>query len=331
MSLTKADKQAEYCNLPKWHSNGYDGRGVNVLNCEGFTDHGKISRKRILQAAPGANVFSGNISGKTKNGVYVDVNVMLDDGKGNKTKIPFEDFIRDNNIKVLNASFQPTPFQYPGYKVNSYWKELIDKYDLCIFCSSGNEYEKDKKMDNDGEYLWYIGALNTDSKGLPKRAGYSNGGEGLDFVDFTGDWAGTSFSSPYLAGKTALIRQKYPNMNRKEVYQYIKDHCVDLGESGTDTLYGNGLLIMPDIDEIYGVDKNTNASSNGQSNKGDNMDKEYTVKITSTKVLVNGIEKSVNRVMVNNENYIRLRDFDDVLGVCKIDYDSKKKLPIVKK
>ena len=61
------------------------------------------------------------------------------------------------------------------------------------------------------------------------------------------------------------------------------------------------------------------------------MDKEYTVKITSTKVLVNGVEKSVNRVMVNNENYIRLRDFDDVLGVCKIDYDSKKKLPIVKK
>lgn len=154
----KVDRQADYCNITQWHDKGYTGKGVGVWNCEGFTDHGKISRKRILQAAPEANVFSGNISGRTKNGVYTDVKVMLDDGNGNKTPVPVEEFIEKNNIRILNASFQPTPFQFPGYKVNQYWKDLIDKYDLCIFCSSGNEREKDKKFDNDGEYLWYIGA-----------------------------------------------------------------------------------------------------------------------------------------------------------------------------
>lgn len=35
--------------------------------------------------------------------------------------------------------------------------------------------------------------------------------------------------------------------------------------------------------------------------------------------------------MVNNENYIRLRDMEDVLGICDVDYDAEKNLPIVRK
>ena len=53
--------------------------------------------------------------------------------------------------------------------------------------------------------------------------------------------------------------------------------------------------------------------------------------LSTTKVLVNNEIKNVKRVMVNNENYIRLRDFEDVLGICKVDYDKDKNLPIVKK
>lgn len=59
--------------------------------------------------------------------------------------------------------------------------------------------------------------------------------------------------------------------------------------------------------------------------------KEHKAGITKTKVLVNGKIIEVKRVMVNNENYIRLRDMDDVLGICKVDYDKEKNLPIVKK
>lgn len=54
-------------------------------------------------------------------------------------------------------------------------------------------------------------------------------------------------------------------------------------------------------------------------------------KIGTTKVEVNGKIIEVKRVMVNNENYIRLRDMDDVLGICKVDYNKEKNLPIVKK
>lgn len=52
---------------------------------------------------------------------------------------------------------------------------------------------------------------------------------------------------------------------------------------------------------------------------------------SKTKVLVNGKIIEVKRVMVNGENFIRLRDFDDVLGICKVDYDKEKNLPIVKR
>ena len=51
--------------------------------------------------------------------------------------------------------------------------------------------------------------------------------------------------------------------------------------------------------------------------------------ITTTKVLVNGEVKEVKRIMKDGENYIRLRDFEDVLGVCDVDYDAERKLPII--
>jgi hypothetical protein len=152
-----------------------------------------------------------------------------------------------------------------------------------------------------------VGALVTSSKDEIKKAGYSNGGEGLDFAESVGWWAGTSSATPYLAGKCALVRQRFPHFNRFEVYEYMKEHCQDLGDTGEDKLFGNGLFILPTIEE----------------------DEE--VEITKTKVLVDDKIVEVNRVMVNDENYIRLRDFDDVLGICKVDYDAKKKLPIVKK
>lgn len=305
----KFDRQAEYSNIPNWWEHGYTGKGIGVWNCEGFTSHGTRTRKTIEMVAPEANIISGHVSGSMKiGGTLDDSYVYIETGSDrNQTKVQLFDFIEQYNIKVVTASLSPAPFLYPGYKVYEPWKEAIKKYDLCVFNSSGNDYKRDRTFDNSDDGIWYIGAVNLMSDGTVSRAGYSNGGEGLDFADFTSEWSGTSFSSPMLAGKCALVRQRFPELDRLQVYEYMKANSIDLGVPGTDTLFGNGLFILPTIEE------------------------DDDVEVTKTKILVNNEVKEVKRILYKNENYIRLRDYDDVLGICKVDYDAKKNLPIVKK
>lgn len=55
--------------------------------------------------------------------------------------------------------------------------------------------------------------------------------------------------------------------------------------------------------------------------------KEYEM-ITKTKIEINGKIKEVDRILKNDENFVRLRDLSDVLHV---EYDSQRKLPIVRR
>ena len=52
--------------------------------------------------------------------------------------------------------------------------------------------------------------------------------------------------------------------------------------------------------------------------------------VDKTKVLFNGKEFEVTRIMKDGVNYVKLRDLDDVLGIVDVDYDNDKKLPIIK-
>ena len=52
------------------------------------------------------------------------------------------------------------------------------------------------------------------------------------------------------------------------------------------------------------------------------------LKLITTKILLNGKEKEVEAVVVDNQNFIKLRDLAD--EYIKIDYDATKKLPVVK-
>lgn len=318
----RTQKNNEFSNIPNWWEHGYTGKGVAVWNMEGYTSHsghGKTSRKRIFGSAPDATVLSGSVTYASSVTELKNPTVLWEQDEDlsgkNQIRVPLEEFIATHNIKVINASLSPAPFSYPGYKTHPEWKRLIEKYDLCCFASSANDSNRDKAFDNSDYGWWYVGACYFfgGHEDDIRRHGYSNGGEGLDFIDFTGDWSGTSSSSPYLAGKCALVRQRFPRFNRFQVYEYMKQNCMDLGDAGEDKLFGHGLFILPPIKEDV-------------KPKGDDD-----VEITKTKVLVDGVIKEVKRVMVNNENYIRLRDMEDVLGICDVDYDAEKNLPIVRK
>lgn len=51
--------------------------------------------------------------------------------------------------------------------------------------------------------------------------------------------------------------------------------------------------------------------------------------IKPIKVLVDGKEKTVSSINKKGENYIRLRDFQDILAIAEVTYDEVKKTPII--
>lgn len=52
---------------------------------------------------------------------------------------------------------------------------------------------------------------------------------------------GTSASAPHIAAVAAQIKSRFPWLSNNQVKQILKDTCVDMGSSGFDTTYGNGL------------------------------------------------------------------------------------------
>lgn len=233
----------EYCGVTAWHEKGFTGKGITVWNCEKTTsDHGIQSFKRVLDSAPDANVIAGTISMTVAKGGKEVTKCGVFDDNGNYHEI--NDWITKNNVKIITCSLY-NMFKDTGTTEGDFWKSLIDKYGLIIVNCAGND--GNKNFDFSKKIAWYVGALIFDKNHKPTRAGYSSTGEGIDFADFAGWNAGTSFSAPYFAGKCALVLQRYPNMTPKQVYEYMKFCSLDLGDIGEDNKYGWGLPILSQL------------------------------------------------------------------------------------
>jgi subtilisin family serine protease len=58
-------------------------------------------------------------------------------------------------------------------------------------------------------------------------------------------FAGTSASSPEVAGAAALVKQAYPKYGPDQLKDYLMRHARDLGTAGVDSVYGAGELQLP--------------------------------------------------------------------------------------
>ena len=63
-------------------------------------------------------------------------------------------------------------------------------------------------------------------------------------------FAGTSASSPEVAGAAALVKQAYPNLNPDQLKAYLMRAARDLGDAGVDNVYGAGELQLPKPPDI---------------------------------------------------------------------------------
>lgn len=55
-------------------------------------------------------------------------------------------------------------------------------------------------------------------------------------------YSGTSFSAPTITGAVALLAQAYPNLTGQQIVKILFSSADDLGEPGTDAIYGRGRL-----------------------------------------------------------------------------------------
>lgn len=248
------NEQNDYCGVTKWHEAGITGKGIVIWDRERHTEHGCTSRNRILDAAPNSNVYNAGMESETNGKELLKFKAMYQPecsgSKGYIEEYKVEDFIKKFNIKIVSVSFAGSLAEYgKSNPRDKKWIELQKKYNL-IFVDA---------MDNDGDVDIDV----TDSacihamacslvNGKPKRAHYSTTGTGNAFIDFVGVHSGTSFSCPYLAGKIALILERYGNhLTQNDILAYLKDHAVDLDKEGYDRFTGYGLVILDDYNEVY--------------------------------------------------------------------------------
>jgi subtilisin family serine protease len=92
---------------------------------------------------------------------------------------------------------------------------------------------------NDGRPWLPVVALTADQGENVRQAG------AVVIANRPSDWghlSGTSMASPHVAGVAALVRATRPSLTPEQVERILESTAVDLGPSGYDTTYGNGLV-----------------------------------------------------------------------------------------
>lgn len=69
----------------------------------------------------------------------------------------------------------------------------------------------------------------------------------LDYLGGTRNNSGTSFAAPHVTGLIALLKQQYPAESTEKIKNRLLQNATDLGATGFDTVFGNGLAVFPDI------------------------------------------------------------------------------------
>lgn len=231
-------KQKVFVGIPNWHGKGLNGKGLTVFCDDVGGGHAGLVANTVRNVLPQARVLTGGIGYTQKQGEVTSCNIhCVETGE----ILPFDEFVVKHNVGLINNSTD-------GGKADKilpialYMRDKIKEHNL-IFCgASGN---------GGGVKQKYAGACIVVSSAVLEdngrvRWGYTSTGDTVDFCMFTGYAAGSSFASPFLLGMAGLLRSKYPDITQEEVYDYFREHAMDIEEEGKDVKTGWGLPIMGD-------------------------------------------------------------------------------------
>ncbi|WP_026889090.1 S8 family serine peptidase [Clostridium beijerinckii] len=154
----------------------------------------------------------------------------------------------DNNMDIVNMSFG-----FPGYESDELEAICLEakKKGIILVCAAGNT-SINAYLPIPARYDSTISISNVDKNNvISETSSYSFGidfccyGEKVAALDKNGESvivSGTSFSSAMATGIIALLRQQNQDVTCREMYEILKDNCIDLGDKGKDLYYGYGLI-----------------------------------------------------------------------------------------
>jgi type VII secretion-associated serine protease mycosin len=173
-------------------------------------------------------------------------------GKSDQDQIP--EAVRwavDNGAKVINISLGSTTPQWPQS-----WDAAFlyaEQKDVVIVAAAGNRVGGNIQVGAPATIPGVLTVAGLDRKGTASVDASSQGisiGVAAPAENLLGgvpggsyaEWAGTSGSTPIVAGVAALIRSRWPDMSAKQVINRIVATAKDAGAPGKDPLYGFGVL-----------------------------------------------------------------------------------------
>lgn len=262
--LKQNEAEFERCNILAWHKAGYTGKGIKLAHLQGgninspfldgklrnpfnmlYDKHGEQVLDVVHQVAPDADLYclpSGRrVVGGKVSGSFVEQSLP---------------FAVEEGIDLITASFDGTD--------NTAFNEVILQAQQTgiIFVASMGNYEVDNFAKSD---VWIsVGAVGLENNKVMLK-NYSVQHECIDFVMFSGLYVhegqdiakveGTSFSQPMLSGMCALVQQFFfektkRKLTQQQMYRFLIDCAVDMGTAGHDTMYGHGLVVLPDPQDI---------------------------------------------------------------------------------
>lgn len=186
-------------------------------------------------------------------------------GKSDQDQIP--EAVRwavDNGAKVINISLGSTTPQWPQS-----WDAAFlyaEQKDVVIVAAAGNRVGGNTQVGAPATIPGVLTVAGLDRKNVASVDASSQGisiGVAAPAENLVGglpggsyaEWAGTSGSTPIVAGVAALIRSKWPDMTSEQVINRIVSTAKDAGAPGKDPLYGYGILnaeaaLKADVPEV---------------------------------------------------------------------------------
>lgn len=249
--LKENDYLRDYLGVSAWHKAGYTGGRVKIASAEDFAS-GK----------PGTHVYDTYFAAKEIAPLAAYTYVPFLHGNG-KTDAEVLADAKDNltDTQVLFSALNCSGFE----GVDAMFASLPE---LSVLWAAGNDSTNSAFTWIEYESVWGVGAVNVGydttvngkptptSKIIVTPENYSSESKHVDFCSATiysesGRLRGTSFATPVLAGMCALVQDFFMDkigrfLNRQEMYDFLKENCVDVADTGKDSKTGWGFVRLPD-------------------------------------------------------------------------------------